>query len=87
MRGLCKAKLRLKTSLAETLFKALEPDNKVLPSNLKIECTASPGALECEIIISCEDDKDILRLRNTLDDILSSIKVVLMTLELTSESL
>ena len=87
MRGLCMAKLRLRTPLAETLFKALEPDNKVLPSNLKIRCTASPEVLECEMVVSCEDDKDILRLRNTLDDILSSIKVVLMTLELTSESL
>jgi tRNA threonylcarbamoyladenosine modification (KEOPS) complex Pcc1 subunit len=78
----CSAILKIKSEVAETLYNAIEPDNLVTPKNVKVKCHIDKDKnLICKISIACRDVQDILRLRNTLDDLISSIKTSLSVLK------
>lgn len=59
------------------MVEALEPDNRAAPRWLKIECRALEGAIECTIEMDCEHAERVLSLRNTLDDLMISLRASL----------
>ncbi|MEM0366560.1 MAG: KEOPS complex subunit Pcc1 [Acidilobaceae archaeon] len=56
---------------------ALKPDNTKLPPWLSIECKSIEDTLECTIRLDCSMPKRILSLRNTIEDLLISLRAVL----------
>ena len=73
----CEAELELEVSDPESLWRALEPDNREAPPHLRVSCSPSSRALKCRVEVEgCEDPRRILTLRNTLDEILALAKAV-----------
>ncbi len=83
-RGVCEARLTLESLWAEALREALEPDNTRAPEGIRVTCTASSTRLDCEIRVDCRDSRGILRLRNTMDDLIENAKAALEALEASS---
>ena len=84
----CSATIKLRTPKAKVLEAAITPDNSPAPPGLEISCKAvSEHTLECRVSISCNKPRDILTLRNTLDDLLSALKVAIETLKAVGEPL
>ncbi len=83
----CYAKIMIRSEFAKTVLSAIEPDNVNLPQDMEIDCNASEDSLYCSVRILCKEVKDVLRLRNTIDDILSSIKLSLSSISSAGKSL
>lgn len=77
----CEVEVEIETPYSQTLEKAVQPDNVMSPPWLRIECEAFDSKLRCLISVDCRDSSRILSLRNTIDDLLISIKSALQTLE------
>ena len=77
----CIGRVRVETEKALALLEAVEPDNAQAPAWLRVSCSHVNGALECSVEMSCEDPQRILSLRNTLDDLLLSLRAALDALE------
>ncbi|MDM7274834.1 MAG: KEOPS complex subunit Pcc1 [Thermoprotei archaeon] len=80
----CTAKLKIKALKAKTLEEALEPDNIITPPGLKVGCKSRDDTLECTVEVECGNPTRILTLRNTIEDLLTTIKAVVETLAKTS---
>ncbi len=77
----CTAIIDITTLHARDIVEALSPDNRVSPSHVKVNCY-SDKMLHCSIVITgCKKPNRILTLRNTIDDLILSIKASLETLE------
>ena len=85
--GTCSAKIKIKSSLAKEMLKTIQPENAIAPKNLSINCYFHAEELICDLNLTCNNSKELLRLRNTIDDILHSLKIFLNTVDATSESL
>jgi len=83
-RGACEARLTLESPWARALREALEPDNAHAPEGIRVTCKANRGGLYCEIRAECRDSRGILRLRNTIDDLIENAKAALEALEASS---
>ncbi|MEM0340216.1 MAG: KEOPS complex subunit Pcc1 [Acidilobaceae archaeon] len=70
----CEAHLEVESAYALALEKALEPDNVSAPSWLKVKCEAREAKLICSVEIEDCEPQRMLSLRNTLDDMLMSLK-------------
>ncbi|MEN2999888.1 MAG: KEOPS complex subunit Pcc1 [Acidilobaceae archaeon] len=77
----CIARVKVSTESAAALLEAVEPDNARAPEWLQVSCRQAEGALECLVELSCEDPQRLLSLRNTLDDLLLSLRAALDALE------
>lgn len=80
----CLANMKIETPHAKALENALEPDNRMTPPGMKIECKGENNTLECTVEVECENPAKILTLRNTLEDMLTAIKAIIETLEKTA---
>ena len=80
-RKACEARLILESPWAEALREALEPDNTHTPEGIRVTCRAGPTRLYCEIRVDCRDSRGILRLRNTIDDLIENAKAALEALQ------
>lgn len=61
---------------------ALEPDNKTAPEDTRVECTVDSGIVRCVVTVRpCHSSKQLLRLRNTVDDLLQAAKAAVETIE------
>lgn len=80
--GACIARVKIPTPNSLHLVKALEPDNKHTPPHLRVSCRGAGEVLECEVIVEgCRDPARILTLRNTIDDLLISVRAALDSIE------
>ncbi|MCX8195515.1 MAG: KEOPS complex subunit Pcc1 [Acidilobaceae archaeon] len=77
----CVAILRVESDKARALLEAVGPDNRAAPPWLSVSCSELPGALECVISMGCEEPSRLLSLRNTLEDLLLSLRAALEALE------
>ncbi len=77
----CTAILELEDPRAEALVRALEPDNLQAPRGVKVECKAEGPRLICNVSVECNDPRGILRLRNTLDDLVLNLRAASSALE------
>jgi homoserine kinase len=77
----CKAVLEIEGPEAEALAKALEPDNLQAPEDVRVECRAEGDVLICRVSVECSDARGILRLRNTLDDLILNLRAAASALE------
>lgn len=77
----CTASIKIKTPYARELGLALAPDNIQAPRDIEVECKPRGEYLVCQVSVICLEPQGILRLRNTLDDLLSNIKAALDALE------
>ncbi len=60
--------------LLESVIKALEPDNRPLPSGMDISTKYCNGRLVIEIVIN--EKLEVLTLRNTADELLELISML-----------
>ncbi len=82
------AKLRLKcidAKTAKTIYTSLYPDNLCVPKYMVIEQFLSENTYEIHYVIKIhyengEEERKIMSLKSTLDDILSSVSLVEKTL-------
>ncbi len=65
---------------ARTLLRALEPDNSSVPSNIIINSVVEEKILKI-LIELIGRPKDILTLRNTIDDLLEHLNIALKVVE------
>lgn len=73
--GVCTGRIRLETRDCLHIARALQPDNESTPPHIRVECRGVGEALECEVRVEgCGDPRRILTLRNTVDDLLASVK-------------
>ncbi len=78
----CKAKIEIETHYPKNVLESIEPDNLVLPQHISIKCREKGRGIECEIIVrGCEDPKRVLTLRNTIDDILMTLRASLSVID------
>ncbi|GAB6147788.1 KEOPS complex subunit Pcc1 [Stetteria hydrogenophila] len=77
----CRAVLEVEDPHAEALARALEPDNLQAPSGVEVACRAEGRRLVCEALVDCSEPRGVLRLRNTLDDLILNLKAALSALE------
>ena len=78
----CKAKIEVETRYPRDVLESIEPDNLVSPQHISIECRETGRGIECEIIVrGCEDPKRVLTLRNTIDDILMTLRASLSVID------
>ncbi len=74
----CNAVIEVKTSDAIHLASALQPDNLTAPPHVTVNCMAEGLYLVCRVtVLGCSDPRRILTLRNTIDDLLYSLKAAL----------
>lgn len=66
---------------ARAIVEALEPDNATAPPGMKVTCTAASTKVSCVVSISCREARDMLRLRNTVDDLLVNLRAALESIE------
>ncbi len=83
----CSAVIEIESELADEILKVITPENVSAPEDLKIHCYSRHKKLICDLNLQCSKEKEVLRLRNTLDDLLQSIKLFLDTLHATDKSL
>ena len=83
----CSAIIEIESDLAEEILKVISPENTSAPEDLKIYCYSIHKRLICDLSLQCSKEKGILRLRNTLDDLLQSIKLFLDTIHATDKNL
>ncbi len=67
--------------VAESIEKALKPDNIGLPRNMKLEMKRSRNIVEIKLESDVLSSKTILSVRNTIDDILQCIEALENTLK------
>ena len=77
----CTASIRIRTPYARELSLALTPDNLQAPKGIEVECEPEEEYLVCRVSVVCPEALGVLRLRNTIDDLLSNIKAALDALE------
>lgn len=73
----CEARLKIAVGAeaATALARALGADNISAPPGITVTCSAASDYLVCDIIVrGCGDPKKVLSLRNTVDDLLISLK-------------
>jgi hypothetical protein len=81
----CRVRLELDAGRwAGALAEALRPDNLVTPPGLSVECAPQDGLLVCIVEAGCDEPGRLLRLRNTVDDLLSSLRAALEALRAAS---
>ena len=66
---------------AEAIVTALEPDNATAPQGVEARCRVEGGRVSCVVRVSCGNASGILRLRNTLDDLILNLRAALEALE------
>lgn len=66
---------------AEALERALNPDNLQAPEGVRVECWAEGPRLICSVTVDCSEPRGILRLRNTLDDLILNLRAAQSALE------
>lgn len=66
---------------AEAIAAALEPDNKQAPRDVVVECESRDGVTACHVEVECSGPSSILRLRNTVDDLISNARAALDALQ------
>ncbi len=65
---------------------ALEPDNQAAPEDTSVECKALEGRVWCRVIVKpCTGSRKVLRLRNTVDDLLQAARAAVEAIERTRE--
>jgi len=67
--------------VAESIEKALKPDNIGLPENMKLEMKREGETLRITLESLVSSSKTILSVRNTIDDILQCIEALENTLK------
>ena len=80
----CQARLRVAVGreAAAALAGSLEADNRSAPPGVAVSCRVVGEDLVCEISMrSCDDPRKVLSLRNTLDDLLISLRAALDSLQ------
>ncbi len=82
-KAVCVARLRIEAGgMARALLDSIEPDNRPTPGWLRVECTANGNVLECIVEVEgCGDPRRVLSLRNTVDDLMQSVKAALSALD------
>jgi len=83
----CSTTIEIETDFAEEILKVIRPENLSAPEDLKIHCYSNREKLVCNLSLQCNKERGILRLRNTLDDLLQSIKLFLDIIYVTDKSL
>ncbi len=73
----CRAVVVMEDVEAEALAAALEPDNAAAPPGVEASCRAGKGTLVCVVTVNCQGAREILRLRNTLDDLVLNLRAAL----------
>ncbi|MEB3851760.1 MAG: hypothetical protein LRS49_04165 [Desulfurococcales archaeon] len=77
----CEATLEIDSGPASAaIAEALEPDNRQAPPGVRVSCRAESYRVVCRVEVDCGDSRGILRLRNTIDDLLSSARAALESL-------
>ena len=66
--------------LAKSVYLSLKPDDKNVPKYLEVNSVVDKNVVTYEVKIM-NNLESILKLRNTIDDILSTVQVVEKTLE------
>ena len=70
----------------EAVVAALEPDNKTAPPDISVECHTSSVKVLCRVTVEpCMGSKQLLRLRNTVDDLLQAAKAAIEAIAKTRE--
>jgi len=64
--------------LALSIVKALEVDNRLVPKGMSIVMNLTPNG-DISILIKIKNHVDILTLRNTIDDLLEHLSLLLKT--------
>ncbi len=59
---------------------AVEPDNRSSPPGVEVECRGGED-LYCIIEVDCSSPREVLRLRNTVDDLLQAVIAAARALE------
>ncbi len=76
-----RVELRIKgkdEKLLKTIYNSIEPDNKTLPPGMDIKTRCETD----KIIIRIIDEKgDIMRIKNTIEDIIDSVDIVINALK------
>ncbi len=82
MRGSCRGVIEIESDAAEALLASLDPDNKTAPPGINVRCEASGNQLSCIVEVEdCTGPRGIGTFRNTVDDILRSVKAALEALK------
>ena len=79
----CQARLRVAVGAeaAAALARALEVDNLSAPPDVAVTCRTLGDDLICDISVkNCDDPRKVLSLRNTIDDLLISLRAALESL-------
>ena len=64
--------------LLKTIYNSIEPDNETLPPRMDIKTICETD----KIIIRIMDEKgDIMRIKNTMEDIIDSVDIVINALK------
>ncbi|MEM1873380.1 MAG: KEOPS complex subunit Pcc1 [Acidilobaceae archaeon] len=58
----------------------MAPDNATAPPWLSVKCEATESRLVCRVSVDCEEPRRVLSLRNTIDDLIVSLKSALDSL-------
>jgi len=67
--------------IINSLIESIKPDNLLAPENISVNEEVSDGTGLITIKLKVKDPKDILRFRNTVDDILEHLIIGLKVLK------
>lgn len=68
------------SKVCETVLRALRPDNVDVPPSILLGDECMDGKLILSLKCICSSPRDVLSLRNTVDDYLAHLQVSLQTL-------
>ncbi len=78
----CVALIELKIKQALSIADALAPDNETAPSHVNVGCEGFKSYLKCFIkVAECNNPRRVLTFRNTLNDLLISLKSAIEVLK------
>ena len=82
----CIAEVEFEAPDPEAIVAALEPDNLTAPGDTSVECRPLEGRVWCRVIVRpCTGSRSVLRLRNTVDDLLQAAKAAVEAIARTRE--
>ncbi len=77
----CRATLEARVRDPGSLARALEPDNRAAPPGITVECRSDDSVLVCVVEVDCSEPLGVLRLRNTIDDLLQDLSAAINALK------
>ncbi|AGE70149.1 KEOPS complex subunit Pcc1 [Sulfolobus acidocaldarius] len=76
-----KISVKISTEASKIIMKSLEVDNVDLPRDMQINLHSDKESLTLEVEMPIKDPRDVLTLRNTIDEILQHINAIEKTLK------